>query len=334
MYWLKRIFGLSLFILLFAFPFPMFAVDKTVSKQMVADDGPGDITPAHVFMHVTRAHRELDLIRKEMGMPKINVSGIVVRNAAPREVFYHALTLFRKANRFSFEQIRIERAETPTPKGIIYPRHVFAMVDEAMQMILGVKTSLEIDEVIEQPTLDATLTPSDVFLNIISLNRQLNRMLDKRFAPKDVFQRVSLAIGYSAKLLAQFPDSKRIPLAEIRQRGKTPSDVFYRLVRSYAIIRDIGTRSGLNMLEMDVTGIDNRLIVPSDVYDIASLMVSELAHVHAQLKDKMPPRAVYNPGRKFSSHVYQRVGILEAQLLELNTRVGNSSDWLSFANGR
>ncbi len=329
MYWLNRNFGLFLLVFLFAFPFSSFAVENEVSKQNLADDDPGDIIPAHVFMHVTRVHRELDLIRQEMGMPKIGASGILVRDAAPREVFYQALTLFRKSNRFSFEQIRIERAEPLTPRGAIYPRHVFAMVDEAMQMIRGVKTHLAIDEVIEQPSIDPTLTPSDVFLNIISLNRQLNRMLDKRFAPEDVFQRVSLAIGYSAKLLAQFPDSKRIPLEEPRQRKKISGDVFHRLIRSYVLIRNVGIRSGLSMLEMDVSAIDDNHIVPSDVYDIASLIVSELAFVHRHIKGSVTPREVYNPGRKFPSDVYQRVGILEAQLQELSDRVGDSASWLS-----
>ena len=67
---------------------------------------------------------------------------------------------------------------------------------------------------------------------------------------------------------------------------------------------------------------------PSDVYDIVSLLVSELAFLHAALPGAEPPHKSYFPGRKFPSDVYQRVGILEKQLAQLESLVERQPDWL------
>ena len=67
---------------------------------------------------------------------------------------------------------------------------------------------------------------------------------------------------------------------------------------------------------------------PADVYDVASLMVAELNHLHSRLPSGKPPRQVFAPGRKFPSHVYQRVGLLEVQLEQLEKLVRKSPGWL------
>lgn len=67
---------------------------------------------------------------------------------------------------------------------------------------------------------------------------------------------------------------------------------------------------------------------PSDVYDVASLVVAELACLHSRLPDAKPPREVYYVGRKFLSHVFQRAGTPDRQLVELERWVKDESDWL------
>ena len=101
--------------------------------------------------------------------------------------------------------------------------------------------------------------------------------------------------------------------------GKRPRDVYLRLVGCFNRIREIADRSGLEILELEVDGTKKAAenAEPGDVYDIASLLVSELAFLHSQLKNGKPPREVFFAGRKFPSHVYQRAGILEKQLEKL-----------------
>ena len=70
--------------------------------------------------------------------------------------------------------------------------------------------------------------------------------------------------------------------------------------------------------------------VLSDVYDIATLVVSELVFSHSHLKGAEPvvEEFVSFSERKFPSHVYQRVGMLEERLRGLLMRVKEHPDWL------
>ena len=82
------------------------------------------------------------------------------------------------------------------------------------------------------------------------------------------------------------------------------------------------------MAQVDRLDASGATIGPSDVYSMATLLVSELTYLHMQVDDFEPPIRTYYPGSKLPSHVYQRVGILEAQLTELEKRVGLTPDWL------
>ncbi len=110
---------------------------------------------------------------------------------------------------------------------------------------------------------------------------------------------------------------------------KQPADVYRRLTQCYKLIHQIAELSNLEMLSLDVSDTEFSRVTPGDVHVIASLVVSELAYLHARLPDANPARDVHNPGRKFPSHVYQRAGILEGQLQELLSYVQKTPGWLS-----
>ena len=70
-------------------------------------------------------------------------------------------------------------------------------------------------------------------------------------------------------------------------------------------------------------------IGPSDVYDLAALLVSELAHLHAQKTNALPPRRTFYPGRKLPSHVFQRVGVLSRQIDAIREMAEANPNWLT-----
>jgi hypothetical protein len=295
-------------------------------------DGAGAdiIQPPDVFVHVDIVRAELERLRYEMGKPINHQAEIGVRNAAPREVFFQALTLFRKADRLCFEQTR-ERAELPKPPiGEVRPEHVYHVVDEALGRIRVVKGGLEISSTPQTIPRDPAKTPTDVFRSTVQANRQLNLLLDQRFSPSDVFQQVTVAIGFTSSLLARFPGEIRIPEEPSFEAGKLPADVYRRLVGCFERVRMIAHTSGLDMLELETSETRIQQATPSDVFDIASLLVSELAYLHGKLRDSEPPRRAYFPGRKFPSHVFQRAGILEQQLISLDERIQQQPNWLEF----
>ena len=287
----------------------------------------GEIKPPDVYRHVALVRAELELIRYEMGKPVYYRPEMSVSGAAPREVYFQALTLFERSNRLSFDWTRETVRSPARPEGQLSPGDVWQVADAALERLMEVKAKLGITLTSTAPPLDRTKTPTDVFRSIVQANRQINLMLDRQFSPSDVYREVTKAIGYTSRLLAHFP-GQRMPQAPPFERGKRPADVFHRLLGCFERVRNIVVLSNLQILKVSVEDTETAKATPSDVYDIAALIVSEVSHLHRLLEGAKPPRETYYPGRKLPSHVYQRVGILEAQLVLLEALVGTESSWL------
>ncbi len=288
----------------------------------------GVVTPPEVYARLMFLQSELDHIRFEMGKPKPIKGGIEVTQVAPREVYFQAVTLFKKSNRLSFEHTREIAEALPQPDGTIGPADVMAATESSLARISHVKIHLEITQSSAQPAPDKSKTPTDVFRAIMQTNRQLNLLLDQPFSPAEVYEQVTLAIGYTARLRAQFPGD-RIPETSPFVRGKRPADVHRKLIHCFVIIRHIAAQSELPMLTLNTQEQNSVEVTPSDVYDIATLLVSELAYLWSQLDNAVPPRPAYYPGRRFPSHVYQRASLLERQLAELAELVDTTPAWLT-----
>ena len=283
-----------------------------------------------VYVDTLLVRDELELIRLEMGKPQDTRREIGVAEAEAREVFFQALTLFHKANRLSFELTR-ERAELPEkPVGAIRLVHVRNVLKAVLQRLQRVKGVLGSFERSERRVREPSKTPSDVFRSIVQANRQVNLLLNQQFAPSDVFQQVTLAVGYAAQLRTQFPGT-RMPKAPAFERRKRPADVYHRLIECFERVRAVMQHSGLNALSLDL---HPETVTPSDVYDVASLIVSELSFLHSHLDGVLAPPDAYYPGRKFPADVYQRVGLLEALLIDLQALVATSPSWLQAKDER
>ncbi len=286
------------------------------------------ILPPDVLARVATVRTELDELRFFMGRPESHQPELDVHGAAPREVYFQALTMFQKADRLCFEHTR-ERATPPRlPKGDIQPADVLNVVDVALTCVRRVKRKYEIETTSTPATRDDSKQPTDVFRSIVQANRQLNLMLERRYAPGDVFEQVTRSIGHTSRLLEHFPDAATLHDEPKFQEGKRPADVYRRLLDCFKRIRSIAELSGLEMLELQIDDSQIEVAEPSDVYDIASLIVAELAYLHSVLPGAKPPRSVYYVGRKFPSHVFQRAGILAGQLIDLERLVKQNPDWL------
>ncbi len=285
------------------------------------------IAPSDVHARVMLLQQDLELVRYEMGKPRRLEGGGQIAGVAPREVYFQALTLFRKANRLSFEHTREIVDDLPRPDGEIKPADVLAVVNNALGRIRRVQDKLGINHAVAPEAPDPSKTPDDVILAILQASQQLNLLLDQPFSPAEVYQQLTLAIGYTARLRAQFPGD-RIPETPVFESGKRPSDVYRKLLDCFAIVRRIAGESNLSMLSLEVHEGNLASAIPSDVYDVATLLVSELTYLWEQLDDVPPPREAYYPGRRFPSHVYQRALLLERQLLEIEPLAGSRPGWL------
>ena len=93
--------------------------------------------------------------------------------------------------------------------------------------------------------------------------------------------------------------------------------VYRRLLGCLDMVRRLAAAENIRILELSVSENSMAGATPSDVYDIASLLVSELAYVDRVLNGSPPERKAWYPGRKVPSDVFQRVGILETQLVQI-----------------
>jgi hypothetical protein len=256
-----------------------------------------------------------------MGRPTNTQPAIDVTDVAPREVIYQAATLCEKVDRLGFETIR-EIAERPTvPNGRIVSADILRMVSFAHEQVRRIAAELDVPMTPPDAPSAETSTPTDVYKAIVQLNRQINLLLDQRIAASDVYEQVSLAIAYAARLRSRWP-GERIAPEPAWEPGKRPVDVLDRLVRCFELARSIAEQENLDVLQLGVTEASLNATTPSDVYDIASLLVSELAYLDRMLDDSTVIRKTRYPGRKNPSDVFQRAGILLRQLEEINARIG------------
>jgi hypothetical protein len=286
-------------------------------------------TPTDVYNLSQKVAENINLIRLEMGVPEKKLSDIAISDAQPREVYFQALTLFKKSNRLLFEQLR-ERVDTPiaAPENI-KPSDVFRLVDKTNKIILQIKQALNINETVLTESDNVERTPDEVYKLIIQTNRTLNALLQSRFAPAEVYQQVTYGVGLTSTIMATVLTSNRLGTEPAFVRRKTPTQVYRKLIDIYSIIHDVIKISGKNCLVIAASEYKRENISPSDVYDLASLLVSELKYLHTLTPNVSPAKNSYYPGDKLPSHVFQRAGRLESQINRLQKYVTTHKDWLN-----
>lgn len=288
------------------------------------------ILPADVLARTHLLSDEIELIRLELGKPKIRSVSEIVLEASPREVYFQAQTSLIKVNRLLYEQTGVRHA-IPSVIDVksIQPFHVWQMINQSYEQILEVKSSLHINEQVVEKEYALDTSPSDVFSQVVSSNSQLNSLLKQQFSPADVFQKVNESIHLMAALLATTASVKRIPEAYAFERRKTPSDVYAYLIKTRQILT--GIMSHYDVIFARFLNNKNTIIdrAPSDVYDLASLLAANLYYVHSLKLTASPPAKTYATGNKIPSDVYQRVSILNQQLLALQKLHQKKPDWLN-----
>ena len=287
---------------------------------------PETMLSADVLARVQWFREELEVIRFEMGKPKDRRTIRLATDALPHEVYFQAITLFIKADRLALELTGSTGLRPPPiAPSDVRPYHTWVLVTAAYDRLMTIKTELGIHEIVLEKAHPPSTTSTEVGRAIVHANRQLNLMLQRHFSPSDVYQQVSWGIRYANALLAKVSDAMpSVPLPPF-ERGKQPGEVFLRLVECFARVEEIARLSGTTVLHLDAMAarraVDDFVIEPSDVYDLATLLVSDLTYLYERLKGVPPIPSVPFPGRKFPSHVYQQAGVLLGHLRALEQLV-------------
>lgn len=283
-------------------------------RRLSAPDG---ILPADVLARVELLRANTHLVRRYMGKPPAPPPLLQVSDARPSEVYSQALNVQALANRLAFEQVRVVRTDAMPLAGEPRPADVFQVVDSALASVLLVKRELGIEEVVAEERRPESTTPSDVFNAITHVDNELNQLLDRRTSPSDVFQLVTAAVHLAATLHATIPDGPNLADEPAFEPDRTPADVFTRLQRCFELVTRIAGAKQIQVLTLVAVDGTTAPVSPNDVSELAALLVEELTDIHRTVPEARPPARAYYPGRRFPSHVYQRAGLLQRILEDL-----------------
>lgn len=289
-----------------------------------------EITSEHTCARIGQLLGEIETLRLDMGRNKDARVPMQVRDAAPREVFYFAQTVHRKANQLCVE-LGASSVNPPSAAltGRARPADVLRVLDSARERLAQARLHLHLEGDTYQPDLpgplwpDSGKTPSDVLSGCLLASRQLNAMLATAFVSRDGHGLLIQCLGITENLLDLH--GAALPPPPPFERRKSPRDVFQALWETCQPFYRALLEWGVKVVEV------NRGFVgedPSDVYDLAALILSELEYVASFFPLKDARLAVPVPMPVLPAHNYQRARQLQAAIGALAQVVRPRSDWL------
>ncbi len=294
------------------------------SSPLAAQDA---ITPPDVHQLARTIQEEIEVIRWHMGRPLEDRAPFRVEEVAIRENFGLAMNLWRKVNQLAIEVVG--GGEVPpvvmVPAGGEYgPEHVYEVLDGVLDRLGEIRQGTEIVSAAgmagDTPELevDPSATPSDVFEVLFRCSQQVNRMLERQAQPGDVYQRVRQASFYASEILAAIGDPSPFPELEPREPGLRPLHVFGRLLDVFTHLDIAFDELGLRIVDLGGSAREfEGEITASDVFDVATLIVSELQYLHSRVPGARFPIQAEHPGHRWPSDVYQEAGVLSEQTLRI-----------------
>lgn len=289
------------------------------------------ITSEHSFARIAQVLDDIESLRLELGRARDARVPMHVHDASPREVFYHATTVHRKAN-----QLCVELGATPVAApeaaqpGRAQPADVLRVLDSTRERLAVARLQLHIEGDSYHPELPGPLEPmpgklaSDVLAGCLLASRQLNAMLPHPFSSAESHELLLRALGITERLLAVH--GRKLPEAPAFERRKAPREVFQQLWLCCEVLRKLLADSGVRSL-----GIERGYVgeLPTDVYDVGSLIMSELEFLATFLAGDPPrPLVAPVPVTVLPAHNYRRARQLQAGLDLLARCVSERPDWL------
>lgn len=286
---------------------------------------PDPIEPKHVYALSRLVRQEVEAIRYIMGCPKTRGAALKVAGAAPREVYYQAVSLYNKTTRLHYNLLSTSRNDLPEPPAEIRPANVWGILILILDQLREIKKEYRVTMQYDLPGIEDDKTPSDVYISILSAIRQLNHMLyEQPYTPSDVFQEITTAFYYLLNIYQKIPGTKMLKEPAFVP-GKIPLDVYREVVETYKTVTEIMKLSGFKSL--DLVAAADRELNPSDVFDLAVLTNSEIKYLHSRLPSASPVYEAVYPGVKFPAHVYQRVAYLHNHLMVILSVARDNPQW-------
>lgn len=261
------------------------------------------IEPADCYVNAVHLAAAVEQLRRDLGRHPDPRPAVTVSGASPRECWFAALAVHHKTARLAAEwgaDPSTPIAHAP-PVDQIKPGHVNQIIQAAHAHISAVHARVCDEKAPTAPGREAQRTPSDVFGALSTVSRQLDRLLEKPITPGEVYEQVTLALCYAERLCGSHDHPQ-----PAHEHGKVPADCLARLHEALDAARATVKKGGHPVIEHGGVRADPAQVRPSDCYDLATLVLGEVAFLHALAKDVNPPAPYEHTGagHKLPSHVY------------------------------
>lgn len=284
---------------------------------MAQEQSKTDISTRDVYRATNKLSYTLKQISDAMGIEHLARKPIGVKDVSTREIYFQAATLYTKTSRLMFE---FTHEET---KNIVI-MNVDANSSDVLSLLqLSEKNLLVVTDKLDIPAFDLNAvsgenkTPTQVFQTIVELNRKANALLDFRFSPSNVHQKITEAIAIAAAVIESQKGLESVFYPHAIERNIRPQDVYLKMVTMYDAMRPIMKKFGKQCLVLEEYEKQRSQVLPSDVYDLAVMVVSQLRYMHSLIPSAKKIKNSYYPGKVIPSDVYQRLSILEQQMMEI-----------------
>jgi hypothetical protein len=265
---------------------------------------------------------ELEIVRERMGRPYDDSARLPVSAVSELELYFQTQSVLRKANQLAQELAgAAPRSQGPVPSGEVTAADVYALLEDSLAQIRLAAEAIGITERAAFEQRVASIAPTGVFLVVIDINRQLNKMLRVPISDAEVFDEISNAITSAAALLAMYPGATTVPEAPPFAGYQRPADVYRRLTECMDAVIRVAPKVGV-----PVVGLSARRNIPDDTepghaYDLARFLVADLAAIAEAKSARRTRVSLPAPKHVFSTEVYAHAGILLRQLEELEQRL-------------
>ena len=271
-----------------------------------------------VYNLASQVAEEIEYVREVMGRPFDDSPRLPVGDVSQLEVYFQAQTLFRKANQLAQEYAGVPRAAPPpvpdAELGAIDSYEVVIGAQEQIRQVrraFGIETEVQIQE-------RSTASTTGVFVTILDANRQLNLLINEPILPSDVFEQVTLAVLYSAAILAHHGAENLVPEADPFDGYKRPSDVYALLLNNTDALSQVAEAAGVSVLTLSSRRNIPDDVEPGHVYDIARILVAGLALVANAMDAEDAFPELERPELIFPTQVYARATVLQRQLAQID----------------
>lgn len=276
-------------------------------------------------MVLDRVRAEVELLRFHMGKPLNVQAPPAVDDVQAHEAYLQAQNLFRKINGLARELIGAPRQTPPVapPAEEIVVADVYQPLEASLEQVLALKAGLGISAEADTPRRTAARDLTSVYRATVQTNRQLNLITDSPFTAREVYEQISLAITYAGGILSAYPEIQSIPETPPFEAGKSPDDVYRLLSTCLRLNRRIAQNVDFPLLRYDPRDFRRGEALPSDVYDMATLLVSYVGHIATKLDAPEIYPEIAAPDLVFPAHAYQHAAVLREQLTQIAALIEN-----------